>query len=109
MDWTKSFSAAITVCDKEGIITFMNDKAAEMFSAEGGYDLIGKNLFECHKQSSNEIISQIMQTKIPNAYTIEKRGKKKFIYQAPHLENGEVVGVVELSTEIPFDMPHHVR
>lgn len=109
MDWTKSFSAAITISNKNGIITYMNDKAAEMFSNYGGFILIGKNLANCHLQTSNEKIAEIMKTRKPNAYTIEKNGIKKFIYQAPHIENEEVVGIVELSVEIPFDMPHHIR
>jgi hypothetical protein len=54
-------------------------------------------------------IAEIMQTGKPNAYSIEKKGKKKLIYQAPQIENGEVIGVVELAIEIPFDMPHHIR
>jgi transcriptional regulator with PAS, ATPase and Fis domain len=109
MNWTKSFSASVTICDKEGNITYMNDQAALMFSNDGGYDLIGKSLYKCHKQSSNEKIEEIMRSGNPNAYTIEKKGIKKLIYQAPHIENGEIVGIVELSLEIPFDMPHHIR
>jgi hypothetical protein len=49
MDWIKIFSAAITICNKEGIITYLNDQAAAMFANNGGYDLIGKSLFECHQ------------------------------------------------------------
>jgi hypothetical protein len=44
-----------------------------------------------------------------NVYTIEKNGVKKLIYQAPWYENGEYRGFVELSLEIPFDLPHFVR
>jgi sensor histidine kinase regulating citrate/malate metabolism len=109
MDWTKNYAAAITICDKEGMITYMNDQAAVMFASNGGYDLIGKSLFECHLQSSNEKITEMMQTGKPNAYTTEKNGKKKLIYQAPHMENGKVTGIVELAIEIPFVMPHHIR
>jgi len=42
-------------------------------------------------------------------YTIEKKGIKKLIYQAPWYENGEFSGVVELSIPIPFEMPHYIR
>ena len=44
-----------------------------------------------------------------NAYTIEKKGRKKFIYQAPWFRDGRYAGFVEISMEIPFDMPHFVR
>jgi transcriptional regulator with PAS, ATPase and Fis domain len=105
MDWTKEFSAAITVCDKNGIITDMNEKAATTFTDDGGYALIGKNLFDCHTNASNEKIKQIMDQKKPNVYTIEKNGIKKLIYQSPWFEKG----LVELSLEIPFDMLHFIR
>ncbi|MDD2576134.1 MAG: diguanylate cyclase, partial [Bacteroidales bacterium] len=44
-----------------------------------------------------------------NAYTIEKEGLKKLIYQTPWYENGEFGGLVEFSIVIPMDMPHFVR
>jgi hypothetical protein len=44
-----------------------------------------------------------------NAYTIEKNGIKKLIYQVPWYENGEFGGLIELSMPIPFEMPHFVR
>jgi hypothetical protein len=44
-----------------------------------------------------------------NVYTIQKKGKKKLIYQAPWFEGGRTAGFVELSFEIPWDMPHFNR
>jgi hypothetical protein len=44
-----------------------------------------------------------------NVYTIEKRGVKKLIYQVPWTRDGIYAGFVELSLEIPFEMPHFVR
>lgn len=109
MDWTKEFPASILMCDNNGVVTEMNEKAAATFADDGGYGLIGKNLFECHTAASNEIIKKIMNEKKPNVYTIEKKGIKKLIYQSPWFENGEMKGLVELSLEIPFDMPHFIR
>ena len=108
-DWIKEFPAAITVCDNEGIITSMNDMSAAKFAKDGGYDLIGKNLHDCHKQSSSDKIKEIIHDKKSNVYTIEKNGLKKFIYQSPFYENGEIKGLVEIVIEIPFEMPHFVR
>jgi hypothetical protein len=31
------------------------------------------------------------------------------IYQAPWFKEGKVAGLVELSLEIPFDLPHYIR
>lgn len=108
-DWIKEFTAAIIVCDKEGIIINMNDKSATSFAKDGGYDLIGKNLHDCHKQSSNDKMKEIIDDKKSNIYTIEKNGIKKLIFQSPHYENGEVKGLVEIVIDIPFEMPHFVR
>jgi len=44
-----------------------------------------------------------------NIYTIEKNGVKKLIYQSPWYQNGKYAGFVELSLEIPFEMPHFIR
>lgn len=107
--WIKEFPAAITICDTNGIITGMNEKSASVFENDGGYDLIGKNMFGCHTDASNEKIKEIMNKQKPNVYTIEKNGKKKLIYQSPWFENGEMKGLVELSIEIPFEMPHFIR
>jgi len=109
MNWTKNFSAAITICNKEGVITYLNVQAAAMFANDGGYDLIGKNLLECHQQSSTEKMAEIMRTGKPHVYTTEKKGTKRLFYQAPHIENGEVLGIVDLAMEIPLDIPHYIR
>ncbi|KAF0141422.1 MAG: PAS fold domain protein [Stygiobacter sp.] len=109
MDWAKELPTAITICDLDGKITYLNEKSAEVFEDDGGYKLIGQNLFACHSNESNEKIKQIIAEQKPNTYTIEKAGKKKLIHQTPWFENGELKGLVEFSIEIPFDMPHHVR
>jgi transcriptional regulator with PAS, ATPase and Fis domain len=107
--WTEEFPGAITVTDKDLIIVYLNDKAAATFDKEGGKDLVGTNLLACHKHRSIEIIKHIFDTGSPNVYTIEKKGVKKFIYQAPWRKDGEIAGLVELSMEIPFELPHFVR
>jgi hypothetical protein len=56
INWEKEFDAAITICDKDGIIIEMNDASAKSFAGEGGYDLIGKNLFGCHTERSQRIL-----------------------------------------------------
>jgi hypothetical protein len=51
----------------------------------------------------------MMDGRRTNVYTIEKNGAKKLIYQAPWFRDGEYRGFIELSLEIPFEMPHFVR
>jgi transcriptional regulator with PAS, ATPase and Fis domain len=108
-DWIKEFPGAVTVCDAKGIIVEMNEKSVKTFEKDGGRDLIGKNIMDCHSSASNDKIRELLTTGKPNAYTIEKNGVKKLIYQAPWIENGVQKGLVELSLEIPFDMPHFLR
>ena len=106
-DWAKEMNCAVTVCDKDGVILYMNDKAKETFSKHG--DLIGKSLIPCHNENSRAIIAKLLETGGTNAYTIEKNGLKKMIYQTAWKENGEVAGLVERSMVIPEEMPHYIR
>ena len=108
-NWIKEFPAAVTVCDTDGVVMEMNDKSIATFQADGGAALIGTNLLDCHPEPSRTQLTGLLQDGIVNAYTIEKNGKKKLIYQSPWYVDGVYRGLVELSLEIPFDMPHFVR
>lgn len=108
-DWIKEFPAAITVCDRQGFVIDMNEKAAATFAADGGAKLIGHSLKDCHKHESWSKIQDMLATGIGNTYTIEKNGIRKLIHQQPWFRDGEVAGVVELSIELPKEMKHHVR
>ena len=107
--WIKEFPAAVTVCDLDGIILEMNEKSAKTFEKDGGLDLIGKNLFDCHPDPSRGKLERLMDSRQVNVYTIEKNGVKKLIYQSPWVLNGEYAGFIELAFEIPFEMPHFIR
>ncbi len=109
IDWAKEFPGAVTICDTNGIILYMNKKSEEVNKDFGGKSLIGKSLFDCHQPRSCEIIRQIIATQQANNYTIEKKGKKKFINQSPWYQNGTIAGLVEISLEIPEQMPHFIR
>ncbi len=109
MLWEKEFAGSVTVCDTEGVILEMNDKACETFAKYGGRDLIGKNLLDCHPEPSRTKLLEILKNETTNSYTIEKNGIKKLIYQAPWYKDKKYAGLVELSLEIPFAMPHFVR
>lgn len=107
--WAKELNLAITVCDTKGIILEMNDRAMATFRKSGGEKPLGTNLFDCHPEPARTKLGQLMETHQTNAYTIEKNGVKKLIYQTPWFEKEEFRGLVELSMEIPADMPHFVR
>lgn len=99
---------AITVCDKEGKIIDMNHRSADVNSH--GEKIIGNNLFNCHPERAALILRDLLNNEKRNAYTIEKNGIHKLIYQTPWYDNdGQYAGLVELSLEIPAQMPHYVR
>jgi transcriptional regulator with PAS, ATPase and Fis domain len=109
INWSKELSVAITVSDKDGKIIEMNDRSAEVFARYGGYNLIGKQLNDCHQPASQEIMAGLIQNQSVNVYTIEKNGVKKLIYQCPWFNEGKYAGLVELSMVIPEKLPHFIR
>lgn len=103
-DYFENVAVSMTVCDLEGKVVYQNNRAVEALGEARGH-----NLEECHKASSWEIIQRMLREGSTNAYTIEKRGVRKLIYQTPWYENGEVAGLVEYSIVLPANMPHKVR
>jgi transcriptional regulator with PAS, ATPase and Fis domain len=108
-EWIREFPAAITVCDADGVILEMNDKAAKTYEEDGGRKLIGSNMLDCHPEPARTKTERLLAAREKNVYTIEKDGVKKLIYQSPWHINGEYAGFVELSLEIPFELPHFIR
>jgi transcriptional regulator with PAS, ATPase and Fis domain len=109
MKWIEQLDSNVIVCDAEGIIIYMNETAIRNYEKDGGAALIGRNLMDCHGEDSRRKLHEMMTTHQKNVYTIEKHGRKKIIYQAPWMEGDEFRGIVELSLEIPFEMPHFKR
>ena len=107
--WVKGFPAAVTVCDAAGRILEMNERSIEGFAKDGGAKLIGKNVLDCHPEPSRSKLKGMLESGRTNVYTIEKKGQKKLIYQSPWYKGGRYAGFVEISVEIPWDMPHFNR
>ena len=108
-DWIDEFAGAVIVTDENGTILEMNERASKNLEQDGGRALLGTNVLDCHPEPSKTKLKEIMAERKTNVYTIEKRGVKKMIFQAPWTRNGRYRGIVELSLEIPFEMPHFVR
>jgi hypothetical protein len=104
--WVKEFPGTIEVCDRNGILLEMNDRAA---ARDGGLELIGSNILDCHPEPARAKLVQLLESGQPNIYTIEKKGKKQLIYQAPWYADGEYAGFLELGLDIPESIPHFVR
>lgn len=108
MQWAEALNCAVTVCDANGIILYMNRKSRDTFASHG--NLISKNLFECHSEASIAKIRHMLATGESNAYTIEKNGVHKVIYQSPWRDaDGNIAGMVEISMVTPAEMPHYIR
>ncbi|MBD5348424.1 MAG: PAS domain-containing protein [Bacteroides sp.] len=109
-EWIFSMNCAITVVDKDCRIIYMNDRSRQTFANRGGAKLIGHNIIDYHNPRSIEIIRRLLKEGGSNAYTIEKEGVRKMIYQTTwHKDDGSIGGLVELSMIIPEDMPHYIR
>jgi len=107
--WSDEFEGAVTICNLEGIITYMNETSKRMFSKDGETDLIGKSLIECHPEPSRSKLIRMLKSPESNTYTIEKRGIRKIIHQSPLFEKGIFSGVVEISIILPQPLPHFNR
>jgi len=107
-NFIKTSDFGLTICDREGIITYMNDKAKKIFK-DYGDDLIGKSLFDCHPEPAKSKLKDMLKNEAKNVYTIEKNGIKKMIYQMPLYLNEIYSGFYELSLEIPMEMKNFKR
>lgn len=109
VDWAEEFNGAVTVCNRDGIIVYMNQVSIQQFEKDGGERLLGTSLIDCHPEPAKTKLLEMLQAPVENMYTIEKRGIRKIIYQTPWMENGEFKGVIELSIKLMPDMPHFKR
>ncbi len=108
--WFDEEEAAITICDLEGVIIYMNERSKRSFTK---YDdsgvTIGSSLIACHPEPARSKLISMLKRPWTNVYTIEKRGVRKLIRQSPWYQDGEFSGVTEISFEIPEAMEHHCR
>lgn len=106
-DWAEQYQGAITVCDQQGIILYMNATAKQVLA--DNQNLVGENVLDCHPEPARSKLSALLASGQSNTYTIEKNGIRKLIHQTPWYQDGEYRGLVELSLEIPWDIPHFIR
>ncbi|MBF0312162.1 MAG: diguanylate cyclase [Oligoflexia bacterium] len=110
-DWHQDLPFAITVCDLNGIIIYMNEMSITTFEKYGGKKLIGTDLAHCHPEPSKSKLKELLKSGKKNVYTIEKNGIRKMIYQSPWYKDGVFSGLIEISLPLPAaeEMPHFVR
>ena len=107
--WLDGIEVAATVCDRQGVCVYLNERAAKVFAKDGGRALVGQSLLDCHPEPARSRFAAQLAAPVPNSYTIEKAGIRKLIHQIPWFKNGVFSGVVELSFVLPETLPHFVR
>lgn len=106
--WAEGLDCAVTVCDEEARVIFMNSKSRATFAKYG--EVIGHSLFEFHGPKAAEMIRRLLAEGISNTYSITKNGQKKIIHQTPwRKDDGTVGGLVELSMVVPEEFAHFNR
>jgi hypothetical protein len=108
-DWVAELPVEVMTCDTGGIILEMNPEAARLFSGEGGYDLLGASVFDCHPEPSRTKLAGMMEERRPNAYYNSEDGEKRFFFQSPWFREGRYAGFVEISFPVPETIPHFQR
>ena len=99
--WSKEVNFPVTICDKDGIIIAMNDKSIDLFKDDGGTDLLGKNLLDCHPEPSKSKLIQMLKHQLSNTYIESINDRKRFVHETPWYENGEYCGFVEILIDLP--------
>lgn len=105
--WADGIECAVTICDNDCKILYMNEKSRATFAKHG--DIIGHDLLQYHPERARKMIRHMLETGDTNTYTIRKNGMKKLIHQTPWRKDGRIAGLVEFSIVVPDDAPHYER
>ncbi|MBR4213334.1 MAG: diguanylate cyclase [Bacteroidales bacterium] len=108
-DYFEKADVAVTVCAKDGTILDMNAKSCRTFLKPGAEPILGKNVLDCHPEPARSMLADMLAHPRTNAYTVEKEGVKKLIYQCPWYDGEEYAGFMEISIVLPENMPNRVR
>lgn len=108
-DWVTEFPAAVTVCDTDGIILHMNDRAADLFSKAGGFGLIGRNVLDCHPAKVHSSVKHHLESRETYILSVRENDRPRIVYGAPWYIDGEYRGFVELSFDIVSKIQVSIR
>ncbi len=107
--------AAVVICNLENEIIYMNPAALGYYAKRGGDSLIGKNIFGCHNNDSNEKIQQVVDWFLEDeshniVYTFHNEKQNKDVYMVALRKNGRLIGYYEkheyrnAETMKPYDL-----
>ncbi len=95
-DYFKSVPFSVTVCNLEGIVVYMNDASKYEYAADGGAELIGKSLIDCHPEPARSKLMALLEKPVENSYVSRSGPRPLFIYDVPWIEDGLPLGIIEL-------------
>ncbi len=107
--WIASYPAEIMVCDQDGTILEMNDVAVHNYAQAGGAALIGRNVFEHHREPARSQMENVVSQKRHVIYTTEKAGLKKLVSIAPWQRDGQYAGFALIVLDLPEKIPNIVK
>lgn len=76
-NWVDEFSGAVTVCNRQGIIVYMNRQSEIQFENYGGKKLLGESLINCHPEPAKTQLLEMLEKPTENKYISEKKRPKK--------------------------------
>lgn len=92
---------SVVICDLNHIIVYMNPAAIANYSKRGGAALLGKSLFDCHMDATNEKIKKVVDwfeqspdNNIIYIFHNEKQNKDEYMV-ALRDENNKLIGYYE--------------
>ena len=71
-EWANEMNCAVTVCDTEGVILYMNEKACRTFAKHGS--LIGKNLFDCQIRNRRTRYANCLKREVSMLIPLRRMG-----------------------------------
>ncbi len=92
---------AVVLCNLQHEIIYMNPAAISRYGKSGGVELVGKSIFDCHNQKSQEMIKKVVnwfeESKEHNIiYTFHNVKENKDVYMvALRDDDGALIGYYE--------------
>ena len=85
--------APVVLCDLRHIIVYMNDAAIARYGKQGGAELLGRSLKDCHTPKANEMIEKVVAWFAADVqhnlvYTFRNDRENKDVYMVA-LRNGD--------------------
>lgn len=93
--------APVVICDLEHTIVYMNPVACQRYEKQGGAELLGKSLLDCHNAKSNEMINRVLDwfRESPDnnrIFTFRNEKENKDVYMvALRDDSGRLIGYYE--------------